>query len=79
LLYGVPFKAGAVVARNVALPCATQDELNGSEATVLVKNGCIDLEGLSDNKALAQRLLNGGSPLRRLEISDDRFAPKQIA
>jgi hypothetical protein len=53
--------------------------LNGSEATVLVKNGCIDLEGLSDNKALAQRLLNGGSPLRRLEISDDRFAPKQIA
>jgi glutamate dehydrogenase (NADP+) len=41
LLYGDPFKAGAVVPLNVALPRATQNELNGSEATVLVKNGCM--------------------------------------
>jgi glutamate dehydrogenase (NADP+) len=61
LLYGGPFKAGAVVALNVALPCATQNEFNGSEATVLVKNSCIavseganmptDLEGVHVFKA----------------------------
>jgi glutamate dehydrogenase (NADP+) len=61
LLYGDPFKAGAVVPLNVALPRATQNELNGSEATVLVKNGCMavseganmpdDLEGVHVFKA----------------------------
>src|SRR5690606_30175432 len=25
---------------DVALPCATQNELNGKDATILVKNGC---------------------------------------
>jgi len=32
-----PFNTGAVVALNVALPCATQNELNGSEATIVGK------------------------------------------
>lgn len=42
--YGVEFHAGErpwQVACDVAMPCATQNELNEAEAEVLVKNGCI--------------------------------------
>ena len=62
--YAKPFKGSTfhagqrpwAVACDVALPCATQNELNGEEARTLVKNGCIavseganmptDLEGV---------------------------------
>jgi len=42
--YGVEFHAGKrpwEVACDVALPCATQNEINKEEAELLVKNGCI--------------------------------------
>ena len=52
---------------DVALPCATQNELNGADAETLVKNGCIavseganmptDLDGIA-------RLQEGPHPLR---------------
>lgn len=44
LQYNVPFFEGKrpwEVKCDVALPCATQNELNGEEAKILVKNGCI--------------------------------------
>ena len=44
LQYNVPFFEGKrpwEVKCDVALPCATQNELNGEEAKMLVKNGCI--------------------------------------
>jgi glutamate dehydrogenase (NADP+) len=44
LQYNVPFFEGKrpwEVKCDVALPCATQNELNGDEAKMLVKNGCI--------------------------------------
>ncbi|GIZ12084.1 NADP-specific glutamate dehydrogenase [Pseudomonas sp. NCCP-436] len=42
--YGLPFLAGQRpwgLACDIALPCATQNELNGEDARTLLKNGCI--------------------------------------
>ncbi len=42
--YGCEYHANIrpwVVKCDVALPCATQNEVNGEEAAILVKNGCI--------------------------------------
>lgn len=42
--YGVEFYAGKRpwgIPCDVALPCATQNEISGEEARILVKNGCI--------------------------------------
>lgn len=42
--YNVEFFAGRTpwhIACDVALPCATQNELNGDDAKALIKNGCI--------------------------------------
>ena len=41
--YGCEFHEGRPwgVACDIALPCATQNELNGEEAKTLVNNGCI--------------------------------------
>ena len=42
--FKVPFHAGKrpwAVKADVALPCATQNELNGADAETLVKNGCV--------------------------------------
>lgn len=42
--FGVPFVAGKTpweVPCDIALPCATQNEINGEDAKALVKNGCI--------------------------------------
>lgn len=42
--YGVPFVEGKTpweVKCDIALPCATQNELNGDDAKMLVDNGCV--------------------------------------
>ena len=42
--YGIEYTAGKrpwSVACDLAFPCATQNELNGQDATMLVENGCI--------------------------------------
>ena len=42
--YGAEFHAGDrpwKVAGDIALPCATQNEISGEEAAMLIKNGCI--------------------------------------
>lgn len=42
--YGIEYTAGKrpwSVACNLAFPCATQNEINGQDATTLVENGCI--------------------------------------
>lgn len=41
--FGLPFLAGQrpwAIACDIALPCATQNELNGEDARTLIKNGC---------------------------------------
>ncbi len=42
--FGVPFYAGKrpwEIPCDVAMPCATQNELNGDDAAKLIKNGCV--------------------------------------